>query len=144
MTTDKINYDHYHQTQFSNEQIATFLEEHLDEFGDAKEDILKCIDFVQDEKKGGHIILATNSNEIIGAVILNNTGMSGYIPENILVYIAVNNTYRGMGVGKKLMQEAIQISKGNIALHCEPDNPARKLYEKLGFTSKYLEMRLTK
>ena len=24
----------------------------------------------------------------------------------------------------------------------EPDNPAKKLYEKLGFTNKYLEMRL--
>ncbi len=30
---------------------------------------------------------------------------------------------------------------GDIALHVEPDNPARFLYEKYGFTNKYLEMR---
>ena len=67
-----------------------------------------------------------------------------FIPENILVYIAVDNSQRGKGFGKKLMQKAISIAEGNIALHVEPDNPAKKLYEKLGFTNKYLEMRLIK
>jgi ribosomal protein S18 acetylase RimI-like enzyme len=42
------------------------------------------------------------------------------------------------------MMEAINTAKGNIALHVEPENPARYLYEKLGFTNKYLEMRLIK
>ena len=82
--------------------------------------------------------------ELVGVVVINQTGMEGYIPENILVYIATHNGYRGKGIGKKLMQKAIETTKGNIALHVEPDNPARLLYEKLGFTNKYLEMRLTK
>ena len=45
---------------------------------------------------------------------------------------------------EKLMNAAIERAEGSIALHVEPDNPARKLYEKLGFTNKYLEMRLTR
>ncbi len=48
---------------------------------------------------------------------------------------------RGMGIGKKLMTQALTMTQGGVALHVEPDNPARKLYEKLGFTHKYLEMR---
>jgi ribosomal protein S18 acetylase RimI-like enzyme len=68
--------------------------------------------------------------------------MEGYIPENILVYIAVDGSQRGKGIGKTLMQKAISLAQGDIALHVEPDNPARHLYEKLGFTNKYLEMRL--
>ncbi len=144
METQTIHFFPAEKTLFNHDQIADFLVEHLDEFGDKKEDILKCLAFAQDATKGGNIILAVAENEIIGAVVLNKTGMSGYIPENILVYIAVNNLYRGKGIGKKLMEDAITFSEGNIALHCEPQNPALKLYEKLGFTNKYLEMRLEK
>jgi ribosomal protein S18 acetylase RimI-like enzyme len=39
------------------------------------------------------------------------------------------------------MQEAMANTSGGVALHVEPDNPAKKLYERLGFTNKYLEMR---
>ena len=80
----------------------------------------------------------------MGVTVVNETGMSGYIPENILVYIATHKDFRGKGLGKKLMQEAINFAKGDIALHVEANNPAKHLYEKLGFTAPYLEMRLKK
>jgi len=70
--------------------------------------------------------------------------MKDYIPENILVYIATDKNHRGKGIGKELMLKTIDIATGNIALHVEPENPAKYLYEKVGFSSKYLEMRLTK
>jgi len=70
--------------------------------------------------------------------------MEEYIPEHILVYIAVHEKTRGQGVGKELMQRVINHTNGDIALHVEPDNPARFLYQKVGFTSKYQEMRLKK
>ncbi len=133
-----------HSDLYSKQTIIDFLFTHLEQYGDTKEDISKCIDYVMNPTKGGNIIIATDENKIVGITILNNTGMHGYIPENILVYIAVDNSQRGKGYGKKLMQKAIEVTIGNIALHVEPDNPAKILYEKLGFTNKYLEMRLTK
>jgi len=126
---------------FTNDKIADFLLKHLDQFGDKKEDILKCLDYVFNPNRGGRVILAEENGEIAGAVVLNNTGMSGYIPENILVYIAVHRNQRGKGLGKVLMKKAIEASPGSVALHVEPDNPAVHLYKKVGFTSKYLEMR---
>ena len=129
---------------YTNQVIAQFLYTHLEEYGDKIEDILKCIDYVMDADKGGNIVVGLDENKIVGVTILNNTNMKDFIPENILVYIAVDNSQRGKGFGKQLMQKAISISEGNIALHVEPDNPAKKLYEKLGFTNKYLEMRLIK
>lgn len=129
---------------YSPALIADFLFTHLEQYGDKTEDILKCINYVMNPSKGGTIVIGLDENKIVGAVILNNTGMKDYIPENILVYIAVDNSQRGKGYGKQLMQKAINSATGSIALHVEPDNPAFHLYKKLGFTNKYLEMRLTK
>jgi len=129
---------------YTHQTIASFLFTHLEQYGDKIEDILKCINYAMNPEKGGSIIVGLEDSKIVGVVILNNTGMSGFIPENILVYIAVDNSQRGKGFGKKLMQKAIDTVDGNIALHVEPDNPAKGLYESLGFTNKYLEMRLTK
>jgi GNAT superfamily N-acetyltransferase len=126
-------------------QIADFLVRELGKFGDPKEDVLKCLAYVFGQiTPGGFVILAAEKSEIRGALIMNKTGMSGYIPENILVYIAVDASVRGSGIGRKLIELAIEKSDGAIALHMEAENPARKLYESLGFTNKYLEMRLTK
>ncbi|NBC27020.1 MAG: GNAT family N-acetyltransferase [Bacteroidetes bacterium] len=138
--------DDINPTSFGRDDIATFLHEHLDEFGDEKEAILKCISYAYADGPGqdGFILIAHQEDEILGVVIINKTNMSGYIPENILVYIAVHEKTRGQGVGKALMQNIIENTEGDIALHVEPENPAKFLYEKFGFTNKYLEMRLTK
>lgn len=133
-------------TEPEKKEIADFLYEHLDQFGDEHAAIMKCINFALDDKEkfGGFMIVSKIDNAITGAVIVNKTGMEGYIPENILVYIAVDKKYRGQGLGKKLMQKTFDLASGSIKLHVEPENPARFLYEKLGFTSKYLEMRLNR
>lgn len=145
-----IDYQFYKEpSTFSNTEeaaVVAFLYQHLEQYGDAQPDIQKCIDYaLQRNGKPGGVILTAKSNEtMVGAVIVNKTGMQDYIPENILVYIATHNGYRGQGIGQQLMQMAIDNTEGNIALHVEPDNPAKFLYEKLGFTNKYLEMRLNK
>ncbi|WP_297335370.1 GNAT family N-acetyltransferase [Algoriphagus sp.] len=133
-------------TFLQKNEIADFLFEHLGKYGDPKEDIMKCLDYALDSgiRAGGFVVLARDKGELVGALVMNKTGMSGYIPENILVYIAVDAGQRGKGIGKKIMDMAIKMANGAIALHVEPDNPAKKLYERLGFTNKYLEMRLTK
>lgn len=132
------------EKEIGRDRVIDFLYTHLDQYGDAKKDISACLDYVFDPDRGGLVLLAIENNKILGACVINHTGMSGYIPEHILVYIAVDQAARGKGIGKKIMKAAIGGTKGNIALHVEPDNPARYLYEKLGFTNKYLEMRLNK
>tara|TARA_B100000809_G_scaffold228651_1_gene241800 strand:- start:1673 stop:2113 length:441 start_codon:yes stop_codon:yes gene_type:complete len=133
-------------TNIEKSEIITFLFENLQEYGDPKKDIQKAIDYSLKEfvSFGGFTMLIMEDNKIMGATVINKTGMAGYIPENILVYIAAHKDYRGKGLGKTLMQKAIDYSKGDIALHVEANNPAKKLYEKLGFTNPYLEMRLKK
>jgi ribosomal protein S18 acetylase RimI-like enzyme len=115
---------------YTNQIVAQFLFTHLEEYGDKVEDILKCTDYVMNPDKGGNIVVGIDDNKIVGVVILTNTGMKDFIPENILVYIAVDNSQRGKGYGKQLMQKQYQLLK-EISHFVEPDNPAKD-YEKLG------------
>lgn len=139
-------YNHLNKpSKETEERLVSFLYTHLDQFGDPKEDIQACLDYVfcRGESFGGFVLALTDegSDALKGVVVINHTGMSRYIPANLLVYIAVDARYRGQGVGSTLINEVFSMTEGGIALHCEPNNPARKLYEKLGFKSKYLEMR---
>jgi ribosomal protein S18 acetylase RimI-like enzyme len=124
-------------------EIIDFLFKHLEEFGDPREHIAKAVDYALKEYDsfGGFLLVSYEGDDISGVVVVNGTGMQGYIPENILVYIATHNEMRGRGIGKHLMKETIKHAQGDIALHVEPENPAGFLYEKVGFTSKYKEMR---
>ncbi|NCA84604.1 MAG: N-acetyltransferase [Clostridia bacterium] len=125
------------------QELVDFLYEHLDEYGDKKEHIASCIDYAMNTNPmaGGFIVEMLDNEKIVGALVMNKTGMSGYIPENILVYIAVNSDYRGKGVGRKIMERSMQLAKGDVALHVEQNNPANFLYKNMGFVNPYLEMR---
>ena len=70
--------------------------------------------------------------------------MAGYIPENLLLFICVHTDKRGQGLGGKLINSAIKHCEGDIKMHVEYDNPAKKLYERIGFINQYAEMRYTK
>lgn len=128
------------------QQLVDFLHDQLEQYGDPKHQIERAIDYSLKEfdSFGGFVMQLMQEEKIRAAVVINRTGMDGYIPENILVYIAVDRDSRGEGLGRKLMMQAIAHADGDIALHVEASNPAKILYEKLGFTNPYLEMRLKK
>ena len=128
------------------EEVNEFLFKSLQEYGDPKSDINDAINYSlgMENSPGGFVLVANDGEKVVGSVVVNRTGMKKYIPENILVYIATDPEYRGKGIGKKLMEQAIATAEGSIALHVEPNNPAKGLYEKLGFINKYLEMRYIK
>ncbi len=147
MYTFKIFDAQHKPSESEKNHIVDFLYTHLGDYGDAKNDILKCLNYAIGDSENnfsGFALLIKDQEETLGITIINQTGMSDYIPENILVYIAVHHKTRGKGIGKQLMEKAIATCKGDIALHVEPNNPAKHLYEKLGFTNKYLEMRYKK
>lgn len=146
MITTTVFHENNRPAQQEKEEIIAFLYDQLEQYGDAREDIRKAVSYALKEGPafGGYVIKGVADNKIAGVVVVNKTGMKGYIPENILVYIATHRALRGQGIGKHLMRKALEEAEGNVALHVEPDNPARYLYETLGFTNKYLEMRYLK
>lgn len=132
-------------TTSERKKIVDFLFEELGKYGDSKAAISKCVAFALQETPqavGGFVLICQDDDQrMVGAAIVNETGMTDYIPENILVYIAVDHHSRGKGIGGKLMAKIQEATQGDIALHVDPENPARRLYQRMGFTAPYLEMR---
>src|SRR5690625_3324148 len=60
--------------------------------------------------------------ELAGAMVVIDTGMGSFIPEHILVYVAVDAAQRGHGIGTQLMNAMRETCHGDVALHVEYDN----------------------
>jgi len=128
------------------EALAAFLHRALRPYEDPVTQILDGIDYAlsDDPSRGGFVLLARTGESLLGALVCLDTGMSGYVPENILLFVAVDPEARGQGVGGRLVSRCLEECSGDVKLHVEHDNPARRLYERCGFASKYLEMRWTR
>lgn len=123
--------------------LGTRLHEMLIPFEDSIADITSGIEYALNNSGGlgGFVLIALNDKNIVGALVMLKTNMKGYIPENLLLYVAVHESFRGRGLGTQLITRAFSLCKGKVKLHVEHDNPAMKLYERIGFVSKYAEMR---
>lgn len=98
-------------------------------------------------EKGSFYLVAAEEDELLGWILLGSTKdpftdrLCGFIYE-----LFVLEEYRGKGFSKKLMHAAIHYFKqegyGDVRLSAWANNPAVKLYEKLGFKTKTVSMSL--
>lgn len=124
-------------------KLTDFLHIHMKPYEDKWEDVQRGLGYALSARpsEGGFILLAARKEELMGATVFLKTGMKGYVPENLLLFICVRPDLRGAGIGEALIRRALAKCQGSVKLHVEPDNPALRLYERVGFTNKYLEMR---
>lgn len=85
------------------------------------------------ENRLAYYLLAVMDDMVIGY-----TGMWLIVDEAHITNVAVLPSYRKLGIGKGMMQKALDIAKtkgaGSMTLEVRPSNtPALALYEKLGF-----------
>jgi hypothetical protein len=110
-------------------------------------DVQEALDYALKHKPsfGGFIVAIREEQKFLGAIVVNHTGMEGYSPPNIFIYVAIDGAFpQQEEILKHLMQQAITCANGDIAMHIEPDHPALNLYKKMGFRAQYLELRLDK
>ena len=127
----------------SRADLVAFLHETMKPYEDSLADIDNAIDYAFSSEKyaGGFIMLVGAGGQLGGAVVMLNTGMAGYIPENLLVFVSIDPELRGQGIGGELIRRSIASCDGQVKLHVDFGNPARRLYERLGFVHAYDEMR---
>ncbi len=124
-------------------EVARFFHETMKPYNDALEDVEAALDyaFVPARGQGGFLMLVHEREKLLGGLLMLRTGMGGYIPEHLLLFVSVLPETRGRGIGGDLIRRSISECDGDVKLHVEYDNPAKRLYERLGFTSAYAEMR---
>ncbi len=146
MLATNITYKKLSRSELCNpayqDQLVKFLYHSLEQYRDPEEDIRACLDYIIHPDKGGYVFVALDEKQVIkGVVFLTRTNMQSFVPDYLLVYIATDKNERGKGIGLQLITLVKDSVKAPIALHVEYDNPAKKLYERIGFSSKYAEMR---
>lgn len=131
-------------SEIEKHKVVDFLSEHLEGKEPNKEYIRKAIEYATKERLsfGGFVIVNKSHGEIIGAAIINQTGMEGYMAENVLVYIAVSEKYRKKGIAKNMIEQVLRHAKGDVALHLKGDSSLEPICEKFGFKKSIVEMRL--
>jgi threonine synthase len=118
--------------------IINLVNEWLNEFTDP---ICEIGEAYENAKDKGFVIAAFNNNEICGIGIVINLGFEHFATKYHLAYIATSDRIEGSGIATMILDEAVELTEGNISLHVERSNiGAIKLYEKMGFKDYYSRM----
>lgn len=127
-------------------ELIRFFHECMKPYEDRPEDVARALDYAFSERpgEGGFLVLGRRGKEIVSGLVMLRTGMGGYVPENLLLFVATRPELRGQGIGRRICERALAECRGAVKLHVEHENPAKRLYERLGFRSRYAEMRLAR
>lgn len=114
--------------------------------GDCRQNITSAIDYALKHKPsfGGFILTMSAGEGPIAALIANKTGMEGYGPAYIFVYVTFHEKVKQMDLlAQKLLKKAISCTDGEIAMNISPDHPALKSFKKIGFSSDQVGLRFS-
>lgn len=65
---------------------------------------------------GGFVVTEEAGDEILGIMVVNNTGMEGYMPNNLIVASAFLPSSGKQGSKKRILQKIMHITRGDTAL----------------------------
>lgn len=131
-------------TILEKSKLANFLETNTENGHFSKSEITEAIECALKERPslGGFILTLKEENKLLGALVINATGMENRHPKHRLSLFAVARSHRHNGIAKHLIRNAMQKTDGDLAIQLEPGNGEVAFFEKLGFKEKYVEMRL--
>lgn len=97
--------------------------------------------------KGGFYFIAVENNEILGWVLVGTTkDQFTEKPSGFIYELYLRQQYRGKGYSKRLMDAVIEHFQAEglteIRLSAKVDNPAVRMYEIMGFTTRTVSMSL--
>lgn len=76
------------------------------------------------------IRVATLKDQVVGFYCIRNRKRDGV---TVLYFVGVDTKHRNKGIGLQLMNNLHKVSTGTVELKVMKDNPAVRLYERLGY-----------
>ena len=137
-------------SHLEKEEIAEFVFANQKGLKENKEDVFRCVEFAfgQFNYGGGFVVLARDTqkmnNPLVGCAVVNQTTMKGYVSENLLVYLTVHPDFLTANVNKTLLEQSMQLAKGNIDVHVFLDEENKQLLIENGFILSYQLYRLNR
>ncbi len=81
---------------------------------------------------GGFVVTEEEKEEILGVMIVNNTGMEGYMPNNLIVLGAFLPSSGKEGSKKRILQKIMHLTRGEAALLVNASNQIENSMRNLG------------
>jgi ribosomal-protein-alanine N-acetyltransferase len=130
---------------FEKSPLINFIRENSENKEVSALMVQEAIDYAVKEipSFGGFILTAQEEDKMLGAIVVNKTGLNGGNPKHRVVYLSIHDDYRQVGVGSELIKKAVHFAKGDISLRVSYESDAIERYKSLGFQPKYVEMRLS-
>lgn len=118
--------------QHLQDRWRAYLEKSLGLADGLRDDLDLLILVDGDDAYGGHILLVQREAPVTGEPML------------IVGMIVVREELHGQGLGTRLMRHAEQVARDRdiacLRLGVDPDNPARRLYDRLGYRPRKINM----
>jgi len=122
-------------TTLEKEAIINFLLANLDDYLDTRDNVSRAIEYALSKfpHQGGFVVIAREDETIVGVSVVNRTNFEGYFAENILVYLATDETLRRKGVATELLNQTKVYTKGSIMVRLDSGSAVKELFKKAGF-----------
>lgn len=130
---------------FEKSPLINFIRENSENKEVSAQMVREAVDYAIKEipSFGGFILTAQEEGKMVGAIVVNKTGLNGGNPKHRVVYLSIHDDYHQQGIGSELIKKAVHFAKGDISLRVSYESEAIELYKSLGFQPKYVEMRLS-
>ena len=81
---------------------------------------------------GGFVVTEEKQEEVLGVMIVNNTGMEGYMPNNLIVLGAFLPNIGKEGSKKRILQKIMHLTRGEAALIIKASDNSENSLRNLG------------
>lgn len=139
MTKSALN---IRRLELKDEASINSMVESVQEFmGQFRDSEKECREAVEKCAKNGIALEALLDNQRVGIVVLIQMPFDEFQPRYHLAYIATKASVRGKGIGKKLLEEVVSVTGGDVSLHVGAGNQnAIDFYRRMHWKTVYLRM----